>query len=188
MCHHQIFPCFWFISAGDISSDFDFNIYLITKPRKLDKKLSGFISSMCQSLWFYSRLSASLIISSRDAEGESLRTAVMALFTFGLVNPSNTSAVVASSTAGFEDEENNAGLSLPSPFTTLSLSSRMSLWALFSPIPFILFILFISSERIAFLISSVVSEESIILAVAAPTPDTPIRSLNISRSFFVANP
>ena len=101
------------------------------------------------------------------------------------MNPSITRAVVASSTAGFEEGENRAGVSLPPPFTTLSLSSRISLWALFVPIPFMLFILFISSAMIAFLISSEVSEESIILAVDAPTPDTPIRSLNSSLSSFV---
>ena len=65
--------------------------------------------------------------SSSEAEGGSLSTADIALLTFGLVNPSITSAVVASSTAGFEEEENRTVLSLPSPFTTLSLSSSMSL-------------------------------------------------------------
>ncbi len=56
------------------------------------------------------------------------------------------------------------------------------------PIPFMLFILFRFSARIAFLISSEVNEESIMRAVDAPIPDTPIRSLKSSRSSFVENP
>ena len=51
-----------------------------------------------------------------------------------------------------------------------------------------LFILFMSSAMMAFLISSAVSDESIILAVAAPIPDTPIRSLKRFLSSFVAKP
>ena len=121
-----------------------------------------------------------MIISSRVAEGCSFRTAEIALLTLGLVNPSITSAVVASSTAWFDVEENSTVFSLPSPLTTLSFSSSISLCALFVPIPFILLILLRSSESMAFLISSVVRDDNIILAVAAPTPDTPIKSLNIS--------
>ncbi len=64
---------------------------------------------------------------SRVAVGDSLRTAEMALETFGLVKPSMTRAVVASSTAGFEDAVKRAGESAPAPFVILSLSSRMSL-------------------------------------------------------------
>ena len=51
-----------------------------------------------------------------------------------------------------------------------------------------LFILFISSERMAFLISSDVSDESIIRAVDAPIPETPISNLNNSLSSFDAKP
>ncbi len=65
--------------------------------------------------------------SSRVADGFSLRTAEMALVTFGLVKPSMTRAVVASSTDGFEDAVKRAGVSDPAPFVTLSLSSRISL-------------------------------------------------------------
>ncbi len=125
---------------------------------------------------------------SRVAEGVSLRTAEMAFETLGLVKPSMTRAVVASSTAGFEDAVKRAGVSDPAPFVTLSLSSRMSLCALFVPIPLMLLILFKSSARMAFRISSDVSDESIILAVDAPIPDTPIRRRKSSRSSFVANP
>ncbi len=123
--------------------------------------------------------------SSRVADGFSLRTAETALVTFGLVNPSMTRAVVASSTAGFEDAVKRAGVSDPAPLVILSLSSRMSLWALLVPIPLMDFILFRSSARIAFRISSEVSDESIMRAVDAPIPDTPIRRRKSSRSSFV---
>ena len=52
----------------------------------------------------------------------------------------------------------------------------------------VLFILFMSSARIAFLISSDVRDESIMRAVDAPMPDTPIRRRKSSRSSFVKNP
>ncbi len=126
--------------------------------------------------------------SSRVADGFSLRTAEMAFETFGLVKPSMTRAVVASSTAGFEDVVKRAGVSDPAPLVTLSLSSRMSLCALLVPIPLMLLILFRSSARMAFLISSEVKDESIILAVDAPIPDTLIRRRKSSRSSFVENP
>ncbi len=126
--------------------------------------------------------------SSREADGFSLRTAEMAFETFGLVKPSMTRAVVASSTDGFEDAVKRAGVSDPTPFVTLSLSSRMSLWALFVPIPLIDFILLRSSARMAFLISSDVRDESIIRAVDAPIPETPIRRRKSSLSSFVENP
>ncbi len=126
--------------------------------------------------------------SSRVADGFSLRTADMALVTLALVKPSMTRAVVASSTAGFEDAVKRAGVSAPAPLVTLSLSSRISLWALFVPIPLILFILFRSSARMAFLISSDVSDDSIIRAVDAPIPDTPISRRNSSRSSFDEKP
>ena len=139
-------------------------------------------------LYLYNLLRDSFIISSKDAEGDSLSIEATALFTFALVNPSITSAVTASSVTPGEPVWNNGELSAPAPFTTLSLSSRISLCALFKPIPLMLFILFMSSARMAFLISSEVKDESIILAVDAPIPDTPIRSLNSSLSSFVANP
>ncbi len=126
--------------------------------------------------------------SSREAEGESLRTAVMALETFGLVKPSMTRAVVASSTAGFEDVLKRAGVSDPAPLVTLSLSSRMSLWALFVPMPFMDLILLRSSARMALRISSEVRDESIMRAVDAPIPETPMRRRKSSRSSFVKNP
>ena len=128
------------------------------------------------------------MISSRVAAGFSFSTAATALLTFALVNPSITRAVVASSAAGFDDDWKSAGESDPPPFTTLSLSSRMSLWALFRPIPLMLFILFMSSAMIAFLISSDVRDESIMRAVDAPIPETPIRRRKSSRSSFVAKP
>ena len=96
--------------------------------------------------------------------------------------------MIASSVAAFAVDENIAGVSAPPPFETLSLSSRISLWALLRPIPLMLFILFISSARMAFLISSAVREDSIIRAVDAPIPDTPIRSLNSSLSSLEENP
>ncbi len=125
---------------------------------------------------------------SRVAEGVSLRTAETALETLGLVNPSMTRAVVASSTAGFEEVVKRAGVSEPAPFVTLSLSSRMSLWALLVPMPLIDLILLRSSARMAFLISSDVREESIIRAVDAPIPDTLIRRRKSSLSSFVEKP
>ena len=76
---------------------------------------------------YYNLFNASLIISSRLAPGFSLSTADTALFTFALVKPSRTRAVVASSTAGFEPEEKSCVVSDPAPFTTLSLSSSISL-------------------------------------------------------------
>ena len=54
--------------------------------------------------------------------------------------------------------------------------------------PLMLFILLMSSARIAFLISSEVRDESIMRAVEAPIPDTPMRSLNSSLSSLLANP
>ena len=137
---------------------------------------------------YYNLLSESFIISSSEAVGDSFRTAAIALFTLAFVNPSITSAVAASSAIPGLDTVNIDGLSLPPPLTTLSLSSRISLCALLSPIPLMLFILFISSERIAFRISSEDRDESIILAVEAPIPETPISSLNSSRSSLVLNP
>ncbi len=56
------------------------------------------------------------------------------------------------------------------------------------PIPLIDLILFRSSASMAFLISSDVSDESIIRAVDAPIPETPMRSRKSSRSSFVENP
>lgn len=134
---------------------------------------------------YYKSLRASLIISSRVAEGFFFNTAATALLTLAFVNPSITRAVVASSAAGFDAGVKMVEMSVPPPLTTLSLSSRMSLCALFVPMPFMLFILLRSSAMIAFLISSQVREDSIILAVDAPTPDTPIRSLNSSLSSLV---
>ncbi len=64
----------------------------------------------------------------------------------------------------------------------------MSLWALLVPIPFIDLILLRSSARMAFLISFDVRDESIILAVNAPIPETPMRRRKSSRSSFVENP
>ncbi len=128
------------------------------------------------------------MISSRVAVGFSLRTAATALLTLAFVKPSMTSAVVASSAAPFEAVGKSAGESEPAPLTTLSFSSRMSLWALFIPIPLMLFILLISSAMMAFLISSDVRDESIMRAVDAPMPDTPMSRRKSSRSSFVANP
>ncbi len=125
---------------------------------------------------------------SRVADGVSLRTEDIALVTLALVKPSITRAVVASSTAGFDDGVKRAAVSVPAPLTTLSLSSRMSLWALLVPIPLMLLILLRSSAMMAFLISSDVSDESIMRAVDAPIPDTPIRRRKSSLSSFVANP
>ena len=78
-------------------------------------------------LFFYNLLSADFIISSSEAPGFSFRTAETALFTFALVKPSNTRAVMASSATPLELAANRVELSLPAPFTTLSLSSRISL-------------------------------------------------------------
>ena len=128
------------------------------------------------------------MISSRVAAGFSFNTAATALLTFALVKPSITRAVVASSAAGFEDDWKSAGESEPAPFTTLSLSSRTSLWALLRPIPFMLLILFMSSAMIALRISSEVNDESIMRAVEAPIPDTPIRRRKSSLSSLDANP
>ena len=128
------------------------------------------------------------MISSKVAAGFSFNTAATALVTLALVKPSMTRAVVASSAAGFDEDWKRAGESVPAPFTTLSLSSRMSLCALFIPIPFMLFILFMSSAMIAFLISSDVRDESIMRAVEAPMPETPIKRRNSSRSSLVAKP
>ncbi len=125
---------------------------------------------------------------SRVAEGVSLRTAEMALETLGLVKPSMTRAVVASSTAGFEEAVKRAGVSDPAPLVTLSLSSRMSLCALFVPMPLMDLILLRSSARMAFRISSDVRDESIIRAVDAPIPDTPMRRRKSSRSSLVEKP
>lgn len=138
--------------------------------------------------YYYSFLSESFIISSRLAPGYSFSTAETTLFTFALVNPRSTRAVVASSAAGFDCDEKSWDVSEPAPLTTLSLSSRISLWALFSPIPFMLFILFMSSAMMAFLISSLLRDESIILAVAAPIPDTPMRRRKRLRSSLLAKP
>ena len=77
-----------------------------------------------------------------------------ALLTFALVNPSITKAVVASSTIALDEVGNSAVLSVPPPLAILSFNSRISLCALLSPMPLMLFILFISSARMAFLISS----------------------------------
>lgn len=137
---------------------------------------------------YYSFLSESFIISSRLAPGYSFKTAGTTLFTFALVKPRSTRAVVASSAAGFDCEAKSWDVSDPAPLTTLSFSSRISLWALFSPIPFMLFILFMSSAMIAFLISSLLRDESIILAVAAPIPDTPMRRRKRLRSSLLAKP
>ena len=158
---------------------------LVSRPQT---KLADLFNLVPRGTFFYILLSASLMISSKVAFGFSLRTALTALVTLAFVNPSITSAVVASSTAGFEAGTNRVVLSLPAPLVTLSLSSRISLCALFSPIPLMLLILLMSSDRIAFLISSEVSDDNIIRAVEAPIPDTPIRSLNSSLSSFVANP
>lgn len=128
------------------------------------------------------------MIVSMLAEGFSLSTAFTALVTFAFVNPRRTRAVVASSTMPLSEVCRSVPVSHPAPLTILSFSSIISLWALFVPIPLILLILFMSSAMIAFLISSEESEDSIILAVDAPIPDTPIRSLNSSRSSFVLNP
>ena len=67
------------------------------------------------------------MISSKVAVGFSLSTALTAFVTFAFVNPSMTSAVVASSTAGFEAGVNRVVLSVPPPLETLSFSSRISL-------------------------------------------------------------
>ena len=62
------------------------------------------------------------------------------------------------------------------------------LWALFTPIPFMLFILATSSDRMACLISSEDREDSIILAEATPIPDTLISNSKSSLSSLVAKP
>ena len=67
------------------------------------------------------------MISSRLADGVSFNTAVTTFITFALVNPSIIRAAAASSVAGFVDELTSEGESVPLPFTTLSLSSRISL-------------------------------------------------------------
>ena len=88
-----------------------------------DKKKKG-------SMWnffLYNFLSADFIISSSEAPGFSFRTAETALLTLAFVNPSNTRAVVASSATPLALAANRVELSLPAPFTTLSLSSRISL-------------------------------------------------------------
>ena len=126
--------------------------------------------------------------SSKVDAGFSLRTAATALLTLAFVKPKSMSAVVASSAIGLTLAWNNVLDSDPSPLTTLSFNSIMSLCALFNPMPLMLLILFTSSAIMALIISSEVSDDSIILAVDAPIPDTPISSLNRLRSAFVAKP
>ena len=75
----------------------------------------------------YNFFNASLMICSIVASGVSLRTAETALLTFAFVNPSRTSAVVASSTIALFALWNMTGLSAPPPLTILSFNSRMSL-------------------------------------------------------------
>ena len=140
------------------------------------------------SSFHYSFFRASFIIDSRLAEGFSFKTAEMALLTFAFVNPRRTRAVVASSTMALLHCENRAVLSDPPPFTILSLSSRIRRCAVFNPMPLMLFILLMSSDMMAFLISSDDREDSIICAVDTPIPLTPISSLKSSRSSLVANP
>ena len=107
---------------------------------------------------------------------------------FALLNPSITSAVVASSATPEFSRLKSSVAALPSPFTTLSFSSRTSLWALLSPMPLTLLILLMFSLKIAWRISSEVSVDSIILADATPIPDTLMSRRNSSRSSFVAKP
>lgn len=99
-----------------------------------------------------------------------------AFVTFGLLNPSNTRAVIASSVFAFVPADALKMLpeSEPPPLTILSFNSMIRRCAVLSPMPLILFILATSSAMIAFLISSHVSDESIMRAVAAPTPETPM--------------
>ena len=79
-----------------------------------------FLLYIIQIYDIYILFSASFIISSSVAVGFSFRTALTALVTFALVNPSITSAVVASSTAGFAAGINRVVFSAPAPFDTLS--------------------------------------------------------------------
>ena len=125
---------------------------------------------------------------SRLMSGESFNIDKTVFCTVALGKPSNISAVTASSVMALSVLLNIPEVSAPPPFTILSFSSRISLWALLTPIPFMDLILAISSAIIAFRISSDDRYYSIILAVASPIPDTPIRSLNSSLSSLVLNP
>ena len=64
-----------------------------------------------------------------------LSTADTALFTFALVKPSITSAVIASSVTAGVPVWKSVVLSVPDPFTTLSFSSKIMRWAIFLPTP-----------------------------------------------------
>ena len=87
-------------------------------------------------------------------------------------NPNITSADKASSFSAVIPEISAAEYAVSPPLPILSFNSMTSLCAVFSPIPYMLFILLTSLHRIAVLISSGLMDESIILAVFGPIPDT----------------
>ena len=97
----------------------------------------------------------------------------MALLTLGFENPSIINALVASSMSALLSAWKMTPALAPSPFTILSLSSSIILWALLSPIPLMDLILLMFSEMIASRNSSAVIAERIILAEAAPIPEIP---------------
>ena len=105
-----------------------------------------------------------------------------------LLNPSISRALLASSTAAFDSEANRTSLLAAPPFTILSFNSRIILCALLRPIPFTDLSALTFSERIASSSSRAVIDDRIILADAAPMPDTLVMSRNSSLSSLDANP
>src|SRR5690606_18297045 len=76
----------------------------------------------------------------------------------------------------------------PYTFKILSFKSKTTLWAVLAPIPFIDCIVAISFVAMASKTCSGAKDDSMVLAVLAPTPETLINNLNISRSATLENP
>src|SRR5690606_15250326 len=70
----------------------------------------------------------------------------------------------------------------PYTFKILSFKSKTTRWAVLAPIPFTDWIVTISFVAIASKTWSGAKDDNIVLAVLAPTPETLINNLNISRS------
>ena len=126
-------------------------------------------------------------MSSRLSPG-SLRTMDATAFsTAFFVNPSMTRAEHASSVSAPElpDERSRAG---PLPRDILSFNSMITFWAVLSPMPFTAFMRLTSPVATAVDTSSGVRDDSIILAVLGPMPDTEIRRMNMRRSSLSKKP
>lgn len=102
----------------------------------------------------------------------------MTLLIFGLLNPRLISAAIASLVLSLLSVLMNSSELYSSSLLNLSLSSSMSLCALFKPIPFTDLSLVTSSQRMASLSSEGEREDNIILAEDAPIPDTEVIFLN----------